>query len=185
MSQPRLVQSLILAAALAVSGAGTSSPANAQIPGWLPSVGDVEPSAPLPIDGMWNIREINKRVIIENGYAYAVDGWVHALFFNVMPDQVFVRDIQPLPDGTYISQNLTMSGQMTFEPAPGGSLVATMRTGWPGKWHYDPVHHGGYEPPYSDTDQDDGPYPPEDGRGADRVPPENPDAGEAPVNPWN
>ncbi len=180
MSNSIRMPALFLAAALAVA---SSAPADAQVPAQLPYVGAVEPSAPLQIDGMYVIREINKRVVIENGYAYAVEGWNHALLWQIMPDQIYVRDITPLPDGSYVSQNLTMNGQMTFEPKRNGTLVATMRSGWPGKWHYDPVGYD--ESPYPDPGYDEGPLPApiEDPWG--RAPDPDPDAGEAPVNPWS
>ncbi|MEZ5736111.1 MAG: hypothetical protein R3E09_09955 [Novosphingobium sp.] len=187
MSKPKVMQNLLLAASLAVAGTAVSAPASAQVPGILPSVGDVEPSAPLPIDGMYTIREIDKRIMIENGYIYAVDSWIHALIFKIMPNQIIVRDIVPLPDGSYVSQNLTMSGNMTIEPAPDGSLLATIRSGWPGQWHFDPVGYGAVPYPddgYPDDGYDDGSYPPEDDWSHGRTPPENPDAGEEPVSPW-
>lgn len=189
MSKSKGIGGLLLGVSLALAGAAISPQASAQIPGMLPSVGQVEPSAPLPIDGMYTIREIDKRIMIEDGYIYAVDSWIHAMIFKIMPRQIIVRDIQPLHDGSFISKNLTMQGDMTIEPAPDGSLLATMRSGWPGKWHFDPVGYGDDpmpypDPGYGDYPPDDGDYPPSDGV-PDRTPPENPDAGEAPVNPWS
>ena len=183
MSKPQTMRRLVLAASLAIAGAAASPQAFAQIPGMLPSVGQVEPSAPLPIDGMYTIRELDKRIMIENGYIYAVDSWNHAFIFKIMPRQIIVRDITPLDHGVFVSNNLTMQGEMTIEQSRDGTLLATMRSGWPGKWHFDPVGYGDDPMPYPDPGYGDGDYPPDDGL-EDRTPPENPDAGEEPVSPW-
>jgi len=177
MTKSKPVRSLLLATSLAVAGIASGTPAGAQVPALLPSVGEVEPSAPLAIDGMYTIREIHKRIVIENGYAYAVDSWVHALIFRIMPNQIVMRDIRPLPDGNYIAEDLPLMARVKIEPTPDGSLLTRTVTGLPSTFHLDPA---GFDASlYPDPGFEPAPLPPHG-----ETPPENPDAGEEPVDPW-
>jgi hypothetical protein len=175
MSKSNVLRTLVLAASLAIAGTTMSAPASAQVPALLPSVGEMKPSAPLPIDGMYTIREIDKRIMVQDGYAYAVDGWVHALIFQIMPDQVIVRDIQPLPDGSFVGDDLPLMAKIKIEPQPDGSLIARTVTGLPAVYHLDPVGYGAPPAP---------PAPPSAGWGPGSDPGQNPDAGQPPVDPW-
>ena len=63
--------SLAAAAALALGSLGTPAAASAQMRALLPTIDEVEPLEALPIDGVWEIREIGKRIVIESGHGYA------------------------------------------------------------------------------------------------------------------
>lgn len=183
MSKPGFLRNLSVAAALAAACAGAGTPATAQIRALLPSVGDVEPSAPLPIDGMWIIREIDKRIVIENGYAYAVDSWVHALAFRIMPDQIIMRNMHELPGGTYVADNLPMMSRMLLVPTDSGTILATTQGANPVTFHFDPV--GFRASPRSDPGYDQGSLPPGGEWLREVSPSQDPDAGEEPVDPWS
>lgn len=193
MQNFKSIRKLLLAAALtATAGAGLATPASAQVPGLLPSIHDVEPQAPTPIDGMWRIRELDKRIMIENGYGYAIDSWIHMLVFEIQPDQVVLQNFDMLPDGSIVADDLPLMSKVVFTPQPDGSLKGTTQALIPVTYHLDPA---GYDYGYDDGgDEEDYwregpmPYPPEpevDGPwDPDGPPPENPDAGEEPVSPW-
>lgn len=112
--------------ALALAG-GVAAPAQAQIPGLLPSIDDVTPLDPLPIDGTWRIREINQLIVIGDGHAYAVDGWTHALIFKIMPRQVVIRDLRETEDGTYVGDDLPLMSKVELKPMRDGTLRARTR----------------------------------------------------------
>ena len=101
-------------AALSLGIAGAPAPAGAQIPGLLPSIDQVERLDPLPIDGVWEIRELGERVIIEGGHAYAEDGWIHMFIFQILPEQVVIKSIRELASGDYVAQDLPLMANVTL-----------------------------------------------------------------------
>ena len=107
LTAKRLSKRLGLAAAgaLALVSFGAPAPAEAQMRALLPTIDQVEPLEQLPIDGVWEIREIRKRIIIDSGHAYAVDSWVHMMLFRIEPDQVVMKNIRELADGDIITEN--------------------------------------------------------------------------------
>lgn len=111
-------------AALALAGAAAPAPAQAQIPGLLPSIDDVTPRGDLPIDGVWRIRENNELIAIEEGHAYAIDGWIHAFVFKIMPRQVVIRDLVETADGTFMGDDLPLMSRVELIPMDDGTLKA-------------------------------------------------------------
>ena len=107
--------SLVVAGALALVSFGAPAPAEAQMRALLPTIDQVEPLEQLPIDGVWEIREIRKRIIIDSGHAYAVDSWVHMMLFRIEPDQVVMKNIRELADGDFIAQDLPLVANVTLE----------------------------------------------------------------------
>ena len=109
-------------AAMALAGAAAPAPAQAQIPGLLPSIDDVTPRGDLPIDGVWRIRENDELIVIEQGHAYALDGWVHAFVFQIMPRQVVIRDLSETADGTFTGDDLPLMSRVELTPMDDGTL---------------------------------------------------------------
>ncbi|MEM7666306.1 MAG: hypothetical protein AAF250_10665 [Pseudomonadota bacterium] len=166
--------SFAAAAALAVGSLGTPSVASAQMRALLPTIDEVEPLEALPIDGVWEIREIGERVVIEDGHAYAEDGWVHMLLFQIEPEQVVLKNIRELADGDFVADDLPLMASVTFEWIGEDSLRGRTNGPIPVTYHLDRVDDSG-------TDFD--PFPPP----ADDIPlieePPTDDDGDS-VDPW-
>lgn len=80
----------------------------AQIPALLPDKADVAPTQALPIDGVWTISGINKRIRVEQGRAYAVDPWTHAFVLRIKKDMVVIRDLVQTGANTYEADDLPL-----------------------------------------------------------------------------
>lgn len=111
------------AAALALGSLAAPAPVEAQIHALLPTIDEMEQLEPLPIEGVWQIREIGKRIVIEGGHAYAEDSWVHMLLFRIEPDQVVITNIRELPNGDFIGRDLPL---MCGSRCPFSALMRTM-----------------------------------------------------------
>lgn len=107
--------SLSTAAAMALSSVAAPAPAQAQMTAFLPTIDQVEPLEPLPIDGVWEIRELHERIVIGDGHAYAEDGWVHMLLFQIQPEQVVLKNIRELANGDFVAQDLPAMAGVTLE----------------------------------------------------------------------
>ena len=166
---------LAAAASLAVLSVSAPAPAEAQVRALLPTIEEVEPQGPLPIDGVWEIRELRERIVIVDGHAYAEDGWVHMLLFQIEPGQVVLKDIRELADGDFVAQDLPLMTSVTLEPVSPETLRARTEGLVPVTYHLDLVAGSGFEPPIDD-------YPPID----DEFPPieEPPADDQEPIDPW-
>ena len=155
---------LVMAPALALAASTFMvAPAQAQIPGLLPSIEDVTPLAPLAIDGMWRIREIDELIVVDSGHAYAVDGWTHALIFQIMPGQVVLTDLLEEADGTVTGRDLPLMAAVTLEPIDDMTIRATVHGLVPVVYHLDRADPDtGYEPPERDLLEDGGSWFPAD-----------------------
>lgn len=161
--------SVIAAAMAAVLAVGLSSSAQTQMPAQLPFIDEVSLGAPLPIDGTWRIREINELIVIRGGYAYAVDGWVHALVFRIMPRQVIMTNLRATPDGGFIGDNLPLMAKFTLTPLSDGSLLGRTQALIPAIYTFDRASEPGGSP----------------WDGAPQVPPDEPGAPPDDwVSPW-
>lgn len=166
--------SFAAAAALAVGNLGTPSVASAQMRALLPTIDEVEPLEALSIDGVWEIREIRERVVIEDGHAYAEDGWVHMLLFQIEPEQVVLQNIRELADGDFVADDLPLMASVTFERIGEDSLRGRTNGPIPVTYHLDRVDDFG-------TDFDPVP-PPADDIPLIEEPPTDDD--ESSVDPW-
>ena len=101
----------------AVTAQGTPS-----IPAFLPLSHQVAETEALPIDGVWTISTIGKRIRIERGRAYAVDPWLHLFVLKVQKDMVVLRDFRRLGPGHYRADDLPLLGPATFTLNPNGNL---------------------------------------------------------------
>ncbi|MEL6529111.1 MAG: hypothetical protein AAFQ27_04065 [Pseudomonadota bacterium] len=155
--------------ALAIGSLGAPSQAHAQMRALLPTIDQVEPLGTLPIDGVWEIREIRERIVIENGHAYAEDGWVHLLLFKIEPEQVVLKNIRELADGGFVAQDLPQMTSVAFEWVDEDTLRGRTSGLIPVTYHLDQIvdFKSGFDPepnPEDDiplideppTDEDDG-----------------------------
>lgn len=145
--------SMVAAAALALGS--VSAPATAQVRAILPTIDQVTPLDPLPIDGVWEIREINERIVIENGHAYAEDGWVHMLLFEIQPEQVVIKNIRELADGDFIAQDLPLMAGVKMSWLDEDTLRARTDGVFPVTYHLERV--SGHGSDWRERDRDDAP----------------------------
>lgn len=89
---------------------------------FLPSRYDVDMADPLPIDGIWTVSTLKKRIRIEKGRAYALDGWTHALVLKVLPDMVVMRDIERTGPGKYAAQDLPLTARAKMTLRSDGNI---------------------------------------------------------------
>ncbi len=158
------------AAAVAMGSLGAPTAASAQMRALLPTIDEVEPLEDLPIDGVWEIREIRERIVIEDGHGYAEDGWVHMLLFRIEPEQVVLKNIRELADGGFVADDLPQMAGVTFEWIDGDTLRGRTSGLIPVTYHLDRVEDFGddfrpgpppetelpiiEEPPTEDDDED-------------------------------
>lgn len=150
--------SLASAAALALGSLAAPAPASAQMRALLPTIDEVESLGPTSIDGVWEIREIGERIVILEGHAFAEDGWVHMLLFEIEPGQVVITNIEELPSGDFIAQDLPLMANVAFEWVDNETLRGTTDGLIPVTYHLDFVSSDAFgsdqraSPPTSDDD---------------------------------
>ena len=98
-----------------------------QIDAFLPDKFAVEPTEALPIDGVWTINTIGKKIRIEEGRAYAVDSWLHMFILKVQPDMVVMQNFQRTAPGQYKADDLPLLGPATFSLQPDGNLAVSVQ----------------------------------------------------------
>ncbi len=108
-------------------GAGDGSAAGL-IDGFLPYQHDVAEQDALPIDGIWKISTIGKRIRIRKGRAYAVDGWTHALVLKILPEMVVLRDMKRVAPGKYEAADLPLAASADMELRANGSILVTAKS---------------------------------------------------------
>ncbi|MEP2988826.1 MAG: caspase family protein [Parasphingorhabdus sp.] len=114
--------------------AGTDSDGSAEKPiagliaGFLPNKADVVESEPLPIDGIWKISTLKKRIKIEKGRAFAIDGWTHAFILKVMPDMVVFRNMERTGNGQYHADDLPLLSKAEMTLKPDGNISVKVKT---------------------------------------------------------
>jgi hypothetical protein len=101
-------------------------PSMAQIQAQLPHKDEVPAGKALPIDGVWMISTIGKRVRIERGRGYAVDSWLHLFLFSIQPGMVVNLNIKQTATGTFTVDDLPLQGPGTLKLTPEGNLDVTV-----------------------------------------------------------
>lgn len=161
---------LSFAAAAALTLSSVAAPAAAQMRAILPNIDQVEPLGSLPIDGVWEIREIGERIVIDDGHAYAEDGWVHMMMFQIEPEQVVLQNIRELADGDFIAQDLPLMSNVKLEWLDDETLRGRTEALIPVTYHLERVSGGpgfdwsgpGGDPGGDDFDEGDFGPPPSD-----------------------
>lgn len=119
-----------------------------QIPAFLPDKNSVPETEPLPIDGVWMISSIGKRIRIDRGRAYAVDPWLHFFVLKVQPDMVVLQNFRRNGvAGRFTADDLPLQGPATFQLQPNGNLKASVQ-GVLGPANYDLIRR---EPTFPDA----------------------------------
>lgn len=81
---------------------------------FLPNQYDVAKTEPLPIDGVWRVNTINKKIRIEQGRAYAIDPWRHLFVLQISPGMVVMQDFRRTGAGVYAAEDLPLLGPATL-----------------------------------------------------------------------
>lgn len=130
---------LTLAVAGAVIAPMPHQTAQAQIPGLLPKANQVAVTEPMAIDGVWQIRELGKHIIVEAGRAYALESWIHAFVFEIQPDMVVLRNFKQEAPNVYVADDLPLMAKANMVVQQDGSITATVASLVPVTYHLDPV----------------------------------------------
>ncbi|MDA0663683.1 MAG: hypothetical protein O3B08_12745 [Proteobacteria bacterium] len=111
-----------------IIGGAAGSAGVPQIPAFLPDKYSVPETEPLPIDGVWMISTIGKRIRIENGRAYAVDPWLHLFILQVKPDMVVLQNFRRSGSaGQFMADDLPLQGPASFQLKPDGNIKVTVQ----------------------------------------------------------
>lgn len=93
---------------------------------FLPNKSAVAPGPRMDIDGTYTISTLGKRITIDRGRGYAVDGWIHALTLKIRPDMVTMRNIVQIDKTTYAGDDLPLLGKATLKVQPDGSIATVV-----------------------------------------------------------
>jgi hypothetical protein len=119
----RIVCALVLiGSVLYLSPVHAQAPAIPQIPAFLPTVDQVGATQAMPLDGTWLISSNRKKIRIEAGRAYAVDGWLHLFVLKIDPSMVVIKNITPTGPGEYSGEDLPLMGKWTAKTQADRSL---------------------------------------------------------------
>jgi len=89
---------------------------------FLPMSYNVPPTEAMPLDGVYMITGMDKRIRIEKGRSFAVDSWMVLMVLEVRPNMVLTKDIVPTAPGKYTGLNLTFGKEEIFEVTAAGNL---------------------------------------------------------------
>jgi hypothetical protein len=89
---------------------------------FLPMSYNVPPTEAMPLDGVYMIAGMDKRIRIEKGRSYAVDSWMVMMVLEVRPNMVLTKDISPIAPGKYTGYNFTFRKEEIFEVTPAGNV---------------------------------------------------------------
>jgi hypothetical protein len=89
---------------------------------FLPMSYNVPPTEAMPLDGVYMIAGMDKRIRIEKGRSYAVDSWMVMMVLEVRPNMVLTKDISPIAPGKYTGYNFTFRKEEIFEVTAAGNV---------------------------------------------------------------
>lgn len=97
-----------------------------QIPAFLPRADQVPVTQSMPLDGTWIINTIGKKIRIEGGRAFAIDGWLHLFVLDIQPGMVVIKNIIPTGPGQYSAEDLPLMGKWTADVQADRSIKVTV-----------------------------------------------------------
>lgn len=121
------IKTILLAGLIATGSLAASSTAKGQVRALLPMASEVEEGAPTDADGTYIVSTINKRITIENGRAYVVDPWTHALVLRVHRGMVTLQNFRQTGPDTFEADDLPMMGKVVFFRQPNGALQGVVK----------------------------------------------------------
>ena len=88
----------------------------------------VPASEALPIDGVWQLGDLNKRVEMDRGRMVAIDPWTFLFTKKVLPGSVLIRDIRQTAPGQYQGFDLAWGKPVTFSETVTGTIGVRVQT---------------------------------------------------------
>ncbi len=85
----------------------------------------VAPGDPLPIDGVWRLRELGKQVIIENGVVIAMEEWTHLFIWVVEPGMVTSSRLRQTDRQKLVAYDELLQREMEWTLREDGTLFAS------------------------------------------------------------
>ncbi|MEM1175270.1 MAG: hypothetical protein AAGA33_05775 [Pseudomonadota bacterium] len=98
------------------------------IPAFLPDRYTVPKTRAMPIDGVYMISTIRKKVRIEAGRVFAMDGWLHMFVLKVQPDMVVMQNFRRVKPGQYQADDLPLLGTADLNLTRNGDLNVTVQS---------------------------------------------------------
>ena len=95
-----------------------------KVKAFLPMSYNVPPTEAMPLDGVYMITGMDKRIRIEKGRSLAIDSWMVLMVLEVRPNMVITKDIVPTAPGKYTGHNLTFGKEEIFEVTAAGNVEA-------------------------------------------------------------
>lgn len=91
----------------------------------LAQIDELQPDQPLPIDGIWRLRELNKQVAIEAGHVFALEGWTHLLVWVVEPGMVTSTKLRQTDRQKLIAYDALLKREMEWTVREDGTIFAS------------------------------------------------------------
>lgn len=126
-----------------------ASDANAQNVADLPHHEDVQPLEAMAIDGVWQLKELGKKVVIDQGRVIALDGWTHMFLWSVEPGMVTSSNLREESAGRYTAYDNLLKSKTNWQLRKDGSIRAKSTGFFAATFHLEPV-----EPNYPDAFKD-------------------------------
>ncbi len=98
------------------------------IPAFLPDRYTVPKTRAMPIDGVYMISTIRKKVRIESGRVFAMDGWLHMFVLKVQPDMVVMQNFRRVKPGQYKADDLPLLGTADLNLTRNGDLSVNVQS---------------------------------------------------------
>ena len=76
----------------------------------LPMSTEIPLGNTLPIDGVWIIEALNKKVLIEQGRTIAMEPWIHAFIWEIESGMVVQKDLVRVGNGEFKGYDLPLLG---------------------------------------------------------------------------
>ncbi|MEO9462348.1 MAG: RICIN domain-containing protein [Marinomonas sp.] len=80
---------------------------------------------PLPIDGIWRLRELNKQVIVENGIVIAMEEWTHLFVWVVDPGMVTSSKLRQTGRQKFNAYDELLKREMEWTIRPDRTIFAS------------------------------------------------------------
>ncbi|MEO9635461.1 MAG: RICIN domain-containing protein [Parasphingorhabdus sp.] len=116
---------LFLLLALLIGQAGPAMAQDGRPLADLVQIDEVDPEQPLPIDGIWRLRELNKQVAIENGHVFALEGWMHLFVWVVEPGMVTSTKLRQTDRQKLTAYDALLKRQMEWTVREDGTIFAS------------------------------------------------------------
>lgn len=95
-----------------------------QMAAFLPNDADVAPGRATPVDGVWKMNELGKRVRIDRGRVVVVDGWLHALVLKIQPGMVVTQNFRQTGARSFEGDDLPTMGKAVYSWDGGDTMQA-------------------------------------------------------------